>query len=119
MNVAVVGASDNPERMSHRAVEHLTAKGHRVFPVHPKLKTLLGLPVYPSLEAVSEPLHTITLYVGPDISSRLTPAIRTASPKRVIFNPGAENPPLAQTLSAEGIETLEACTLVLLSTNRF
>jgi predicted CoA-binding protein len=119
VNVAVVGASDNPERMSHRAVERLAAAGHRVFPVHPKLKALLGLPVYASLETVPEPVDTITLYVGPEISSRLEPAIRAARPRRVIFNPGAENPPLAQSLSKDGVETLEACTLVLLSTKRF
>lgn len=119
MNVAVVGASDNPERMSHQAVERLAAKGHRVFPVHPKLKNLLGLPVYPSLEALPEPVDTITLYVGPDISTRLEAAIRAAKPRRVIFNPGAENPDLAAKLSAAGIQTVEACSLVLLSTNRF
>lgn len=119
MNVAVVGASDNPERMSHQAVQRLSAQGHRVFPVHPKLKNMLGLPVFSSLEAVPEPVDTVTLYVGADISSKLEGAIRAAKPKRVIFNPGAENPELAAKLSEAGIAAVEACTLVLLSTKRF
>ena len=119
MNVAVVGASDNPERTSHQAVERLAAQGHRVFPVHPKLKRLLGLPVYASLDKIPQPVDTVSLYVGKDISAGLEGPILALKPRRVLFNPGAENPDLEARLSAAGIQTLEACTLVLLSTNRF
>lgn len=119
MNVAVVGASDNPERTSHQVVIRLKEKGHRVYPVHPKLTELLGLNAYPSLAAVPDPIDTVTLYVSAEISTRLESAIVSAHPRRVIFNPGAENPDLAVRLRASGIETVEACTLVLLSTNRF
>jgi len=37
------------------------------------------------------------------------------SPKRIIFNPGTENQELKKLAEAQGIECLEACTLVMLS----
>jgi hypothetical protein len=46
-------------------------------------------------------------------------ALKTIKPRRVIFNPGTENPRLARSLRADGIEVEEACTLVLLQTGQF
>ncbi|MFM8587875.1 MAG: CoA-binding protein, partial [Bacteroidota bacterium] len=40
-------------------------------------------------------------------------------PKRIIFNPGAENPAFAERAGAEGIQSIEACTLVMLSTAQY
>jgi predicted CoA-binding protein len=119
MNVAVLGASANPARYSHKAVQALMAGGHRVFPVHPALATLLGNPVYPALATIPEPLHTITVYLSPAHQGRVGEAMLRCGPQRVIFNPGAENPVLAARLNAAGIEALNACTLVLLSTGQF
>jgi predicted CoA-binding protein len=93
--------------------------GHRVFPVRPGIDTILGLPCHEHLRDIKQPLHTITLYVGPDISSMLAGEIILAKPVRVIFNPGAENPELASLLQEAGIVTEEACTLVMLRTGEF
>lgn len=119
MNVAVLGASANPDRYSHKAMQALMTNGHRVFPVHPALSTLLGTPVYPALPAIPEPLHTITVYLSPAHQARVGEQMLQCAPRRVIFNPGTENPPLAARLNAAGIEALNACTLVLLSTGQF
>ena len=119
MNVAVLGASAPPERYSHKAVRALLANGHRVFPVHPALSTLLGLPVYPALPAIPEPLHTLTDYLSPAHQARVGGQMLECAPRRVIFNPGTENPALAAQLNAAGIDVLDACTLVLLSTGQF
>ena len=119
MTVAVLGASDNPERYSYLAVKLLLEKGHQVFPVHPKLKEIQGQKVYASLNEVPKPVHTLTLYVGMEMSSKLADEILRLKPARIIFNPGAENQELERTASAQGIKTLEACTLVLLRTNQF
>jgi hypothetical protein len=40
-------------------------------------------------------------------------------PKRVIFNPGTENPALFKLLRESGIEVEVGCTLVMLSTNQY
>ncbi len=117
--VAVIGASDDPERYSYRAIELLRRHGHVVLPVTPKDIALPGLEVYRSLGQVPPPVDTVTLYVNPQVLETLAAGIIAASPKRVIFNPGTEHPALAERFRKSGIETLEACTLVLLSTGQF
>ena len=119
MNVAVLGASNKPERYSFQAVKLLAEKGHAVCPVHPALATIDGVPVFKQLGDIRVPLHTLTVYVGPERSTALAAAILAARPQRVIFNPGAENPALAQQLQAAGIQVENACTLVLLRTGQF
>ena len=119
MNVAVIGASDKPERYSYQAVKLLQEKGHTVFPVHQRIKDIEGLPVFPSIKDVSESLDTVTLYVAADISTQLSNDILAKKPRRIIFNPGAENPELEQKAKEQGIMALNACTLVLLRTKQF
>ena len=119
MNVAVLGASNRPERYSFQAVKLLAEKGHAVCPVHPALATIDGVPVFKQLGDIRVPLHTLTVYVGPERSTALAAAILAVRPQRVIFNPGAENPALAQQLQAAGIQVENACTLVLLRTGQF
>ncbi len=119
MNVAVLGASNKPERYSHQAVKLLAEKGHAVFPVHPALTAIDGLPAFKQLADIPVPIHTITMYVAPGRSTALAAAILASHPQRVIFNPGAENPDLAQQLQAAGIDVCHACTLVLLRTEQF
>ena len=119
MNVAVIGASDKPERFSYQALVLLKQKGHQVFPVHQRLKTIEGMMVYPSIKDITETIDTVTLYVASDISSNIALDILGVKPKRIIFNPGAENPGLAQKAEAEGITTIDNCTLVMLRGGQF
>ena len=119
MKVAVLGASNNPERYSNKAIKMLLAHHHEVIPVNPAQKIIDGLAVVASLEKLPPDVHTITVYLSPEISSNMKESFLAARPKRVIFNPGAENPALAQHLKNAGIETVEACTLVMLSTGVF
>jgi predicted CoA-binding protein len=117
--VVVIGASKNPERYSNMALVRLEENGHQVVPVHPALDRIGELPVAASLADVDPPVDTITVYVSPKVSSKMADAITALNPNRVIFNPGAENPELETALQGAGIETLQACTLVLLSTGQF
>ena len=119
MNVAVLGASNKPERYSHQAVVLLAKKGHAVFPIHPALADINGQRVFKKLADVPAPLHTVTMYVSPALSAGMAAAILAASPKRVIFNPGTENPELEAALAAAGIAVVHACTLVMLRTGQF
>ena len=119
MNVAIVGASNNPEKYSYQAVMLLRAKEHAVFPVHNSIKEIDGIKVYASVKDIPSPVDTVSLYVSKEISSRLAGAIFTKKPRRIIFNPGAENYYLESRAAAKGIITLNACTLVMLRTNQF
>jgi predicted CoA-binding protein len=117
--VVIIGASDNPERYSHKALLLLRQHGHEVVPVHPKLSEIEGVPVVADLSMITGPVDTVTLYVGPTISLTLKDKLIALKPRRVIFNPGTENAPLQLTLTSAGIACEEACTLVLLHTGQF
>ncbi len=119
MKVAILGASDNPERYAFKAFKMLKEYGHTPLPVTPKLTVLDGTPVYSMLDEVPRPVDTLTMYVGPAVSSSMLGQIISLKPRRVIFNPGAENPDLQNKLASAGILVEEACTLVLLKTNQF
>lgn len=117
--VVIVGASDNPERYSYRALLLLRQHGHEVVPVHPKLAEIEAIPVVADLSLISGPVDTVTMYVGAAISAGLQDKLVTLKPRRVIFNPGAENAVLSEALQKAGIACDEACTLVLLNTGQF
>lgn len=117
--VAVLGASPKPERYSNQAVRLLLEHGYDVLPVHPAMEEVEGLRVYKNLPAIALPVDTVTVYLSPQHSTPLTQALIALNPRRVIFNPGAENPALQSALAGAGIAVEEACTLVLLRTGQF
>ncbi len=119
MNVAVIGASDNPERHSHKALLRLREAGHKVFPVHPDLEGIEGLAVYRSLADIPERIDTVSVYINATRSDAMAGELLACGAKRVIFNPGAENLKLESALRGRGKLALEACTLVLLASGRF
>jgi uncharacterized protein len=117
--VAVLGASNNPERYAYLAVKLLQEHGHRVIPVNPALAEISGLPVAKSLGDLTEPVDTLTLYVGAARLPAMVAEILSLKPGRVILNPGTESPELQSALDSAGIPWQEACTLVLLRTGQF
>ncbi len=117
--VAVLGASPKPDRYAYQALRLLADMGYRVLPVHPMIERIDGIPVMPSLAAIEEPVHTLTLYVGPERSRGLIEDIIALAPARVILNPGTESPELEEALRLAGIPGERACTLVLLRTSQF
>jgi uncharacterized protein len=118
-NVAVLGASPKPERYSNKAVLFLQAHGFAVYPVNPARPVVCGLPCFAALSEIKDAVDTLTIYVRPEISAVLEKEILSLKPKRVIFNPGSENPPLKEALREGGIKIVEACTLVMLNTGQF
>lgn len=118
-NVVVVGASANEERYSNKAMKMLAEHGHNPIPVAPAADSILGRKVVARVGDVTEKVDTVTLYVGPQRQDGLFEQIIAQKPKRVIFNPGTENPAEYDRLRAAGIEPIEACTLVMLRTGQF
>ena len=117
--VVVLGASDKPGRYSHMALVSLLRHGHEPVPVHPRLRDIEGLPVCNDLGAVRGPVDTVTLYVGPGRLTGMIDSVIALKPRRIIANPGAESELMRQAAERHGIEYLEACTLVMLSTGQF
>ena len=118
-NVVVIGASANEERYSNKAMKMLADYGHHPIPVAPAAGTILGRPVYSRPDEVVGPVDTVTMYVGAARQLTMYDAIVALNPRRVIFNPGSENPEFYDRLKAAGIEPVEACTLVLLRTGQY
>ncbi len=118
MKTLIVGASTNPERYSYKAALSLLAHGHEIELVGKKVGTVKEHEIKtnnPDLEGID----TVTMYVGPRNQPPLYDYILKQKPRRIIFNPGAENPEFEQLAKERGIEVEEACTLVLLSTGQF
>ena len=117
--VAVLGASPKPDRYSHKAVKMLKEHGFAPIPVHPAGHTVDGTPGVKSLDDISENVDTLSVYVNSRISDQQQEEIFRLNPRRVIFNPGAENGTLARLLEQKGVRVVEACTLVMLRTEQF
>ena len=116
--VVIVGASDKPDRTSHQLLTRLSARAnYQAIPIHPRLKEIDGQPVLPSLANVQQRPDVVSLYVNAQTSQGLEADLKRLRPGKVVFNPGAENPALMRSLSLDGIEVEEACSLVLLSQN--
>jgi predicted CoA-binding protein len=61
-NVAVVGASSNPERPSHRVVSYLIKHGYHVMPVNPNEQKILGKTSYPNLNSIPEKVEVVDIF---------------------------------------------------------
>jgi uncharacterized protein len=117
--VVILGASDNSERFAHKAMVLLRKHNHQTILVNPSIKEIEGSKVYADLDQVPQPVDTLTMYVNPRISVALKEKIIALKPKRVIFNPGTENPAIEFDLKKAGIDTIHACTLVMLNSGKF
>lgn len=114
----VIGASENPERYSHKAILKLTQYGHPVEAIGNKIGSVDSIKIQIGTPRI-EDIHTVSLYLGPNNQDKVMDYIISLNPKRIIFNPGTENPEFEKKAQAKGIETVEGCTLVMLSTNQF
>lgn len=116
----IIGASPDPTRYSFKAANMLKARSIPFVNIGIKKGEVAGEPIKPADgEQILNDIHTITLYVGPANQPQFYQYIIDTNPTRVIFNPGTENAELEQLLMENGIEPVEACTLVLLSTGQY
>lgn len=120
--VAVLGASSDSSRYSYRAIQLLKEYGHTPVPVHPRETEILGYKVVSEIKELvkqGKRIDTLTMYVNPALSTKYQQDIIELNPKRVIFNPGSENPDLQKALTEKGIQVEEGCTLVMLRTGQY
>ncbi|HUB59921.1 MAG TPA: CoA-binding protein [Puia sp.] len=114
----VLGASPNPRRYSYMALRKLRNAGHPVSAIGRKPATVGDVGIVTDRPAVTD-VDTVTLYLNAANQKEYYDYILSLHPKRIIFNPGAENPELEAMASAHGIEPVEACTLVMLDTGQY
>lgn len=114
----ILGATDNPSRYANLAANRLVAYGHSIVNIGIKNGQAAGVQIEKAGEVYKD-IDTVTLYVGPQNQPEYYDYILNTNPKRIIFNPGTENEELEELAEAKGIETLHACTLVMLSTRQY
>ena len=114
----VLGASTKPDRYAYLAITKLVEKGHSVLAIGQNAGEVAGVKIQTKAIPLKN-IDTITLYLNPARQRDYYNYIVEARPKRVIFNPGTENPELYQLLTLNNIEAEQACTLVLLTTNQY
>jgi uncharacterized protein len=114
----VLGASDNPSRYSFLAVQKLRKFEHPVVAIGRK-DTKVGDVLIEKGKKPFTDVDTVTLYLNPFHQQEYYDYILSLKPKRIIFNPGSENEDLARLAADNNIRTMEACTLVLLSTGQY
>lgn len=115
----VLGASLNPARYAHKATHRLLSQGHEVELLGRRPGEVAGHPIKTDPGEISSGIHTVTMYLSEENQKNYEDYILDLKPQRVIFNPGAENPDFQEKLQSAGIEPVEACTLVLLSTGQY
>lgn len=116
----IIGATNNPARYAFLAAEMLEQYKHEFVPVGIRKGEVLGKPILTINEKPKiMDVDTVTLYIGPQHQQQWYDYILSLKPKRIIFNPGTENPEFEQLAEESGVEALEACTLVMLRTGQF
>jgi predicted CoA-binding protein len=114
LSVAVIGASQDRRKYGNKAVRAYRDGGYVVFPVNPNEALIEGLTAYPNLDAITEPIDFVSLYVPPAVGIRLLPAIAERQPKEVWLNPGSESDELIEAAADLHLRAIVACSIVAL-----
>lgn len=114
----VFGASANRERYSFRAIHMLREYGHELEAIGGRSGEVAGTAIRTGHPEIKD-IDTITLYLGENRQRDHYNYLLGLKPNRIIFNPGAENYELAHLASEQGVEVLNACTLVMLRTGQY
>jgi uncharacterized protein len=114
----VLGASDSPMRYSFLAVRRLKSYDHPVVAIGKKSGAIDDTQIITERPLMDD-VDTITLYLNPVHQQQYYDYILSLHPKRIIFNPGAENNELEALAKQNNIQPMNACTLVLLSTGQY
>jgi predicted CoA-binding protein len=114
----VLGASDSPMRYSYLAVRRLKSYDHPVVAIGKKKGVIDDTEIITEHPAIDN-VDTVTIYLNPIHQQQYYEYILSLHPKRIIFNPGAENAELANLAKENNIQPVDACTLVMLGTGQY
>ena len=116
----VVGATPNQARYANLAGTMLAEYKHNTVLLGIQKGDINGNPILDIREKPSiKDVDTITLYIGPRRQPEWYNYLLSLKPKRIIFNPGTENEEFENLAQEQGVETLQACTLVMLRSRQY
>jgi uncharacterized protein len=111
--VAIIGASDDRSKYGNKAVRAFRDQGWEVYPIHPTLTEVEGMPAFPDLDAVPVPqLDRVSFYVPARIGLKLIDAVARKPAGEVWLNPGSESPELVARAEALGLHVIQACSIL-------
>lgn len=87
--IAVVGASNNPEKYGHIIVRNLHGKGYTVLPIHPKEREIAGLRAYPTVAEAPPPIHVVNFVTPPAVTRQVLESLDPAVVDTVWFQDGS------------------------------
>ncbi|KPL09922.1 MAG: CoA-binding protein [Bacteroides sp. SM23_62] len=114
----VLGASSNHSRYSNKAVRSLLKRDHEVVPVGTKAGEIKELEIHTGKPDIPD-VDTVLLYLAPNRQPDYYDYVISLKPRRVIFNPGTNNPEFIDLLKENGIETAEDCALIMLNSGEY
>lgn len=110
--VAVVGASSDRRKFGNRALRAFQAEGHRVIPINPHETVVEGVPAYGSVLDVPDAIDMATVYVQPNVGTRLLAEFARKGIPEIWINPGAESPELLAEARRLKLNVITACSIV-------
>jgi predicted CoA-binding protein len=111
-SVAVIGASNAPQKFGNKAVRAYLRQGWTVYPVNPNETTVEGLPVYPTIADIPGRVDRVSMYVPPAVGITLLEAIKAKGSTELFLNPGSESDELVERASSLGLDPIQACSIV-------
>ncbi len=118
MKTLVLGASTNQKRFSFKAIERLHKYGHEVVAIGVRIGQIGNIQITTN-KLLFPNIDTIALYLSPNRQKEYYDYIISLKPRRIIFNPGTENPLFAKMAKENGIKTYNSCVLVMLALNKY
>lgn len=106
-SVAVIGASPDRARPSHGVAAYLHRAGLRVYPVHPAITELFGLPAYRRLADVPEPVDVVDVFRRPEFTPGIAAEAVAAGAKALWLQLGVVNEAAARTAAAGGLAVVQ------------
>lgn len=111
--VAVVGASNNPDKYGYKIIQVLKAKGVKVFPINPKADCIQGLKPYAHLQDLPQKPDIINFVVPPEITRQVLNDVKELGYDNVWFQPGSFNEEIITLVKEWGLNyEAQACMLL-------
>jgi predicted CoA-binding protein len=117
--VAIIGASNNRAKYGNKAVRAFQKTGYKVFPVHPALAEVEGLPCCKTIADVPERPNLVSVYVGPETLIKILPEIAAKGCDELWLNPGTESGAVLDRSRELGLKTMQTCSILAVGISPF